>query len=430
MLKGVRRETFVSLRTEKTMENALEIGIWSSARNTLEDYRILKACGVTHAFIDENYCQRGSQEYLKILEYCRQVGLKAYLFNYNSGNKFYADTTDYTKCEAFAGIVIYDEPSVKKFDEIAALIPEFEKRYPNGVFYINLFPNYGLNFGAGEVNSEWFGVESYEDYIEQYCQKVLDKLHGKKILSVDFYPLVTIPEENRVFLEKGWLRNLEIVAKSAKKHNALPYWYIQSTSFGLWRRAPKEKDFSYQYFVCLAYGAKGINHFTYTSPMVGGEFAQKDIALIDREYNPTENYYHVQALNERMQPLCKELFAYDYVGTMALAGSTPQDWREKENMEDLREDLKTLAELEIVDAQRSLLVAEFEKDDECNPGQKKRAYLLVNFTDPYRNENNVVTFKFAGTTQFDCLYKGERTTTTAESVSAEIESGEGMLLFL
>lgn len=411
------------------MKNALEIGIWSSARNTLEDYRVLKACGVTHAFIDENHCRRGSPEYLEILEYCRQVGLKAYLFNYNDSNKFISDTTNYAQHEAFDGFILYDEPSAKKFDEIAALIPEFENRYPNGVFYINLLPNYCLLFETGKDNIEWFGVESYEEYIEQYCQKVLDKLHGKKILSVDFYPLVTIPEENRVFLERGWLRNLEIVAQSAKRHNALPYWYIQSTSFGKWRREPKEKDFSYQYFVCLAYGARGINHFTYTSPL-GGEFGEKDVALIDRQNKPTERYYYVQALNERMQPLCSELFTYDYVGTMALAGSMPQDWREKENMEDLREDLKSLAELEIVDAQRSLLVAEFEKDDECNPGQKKRAYLLVNFTDPYRNENNVVTVKFAGTTQFDCLYKGERTTTTAESVSAEIESGEGMLLFL
>ena len=411
------------------MDNALEIGIWSSARNTLEDYRVLKACGVTHAFIDENYCHRGSPEYLKILEYCREVGLKAYLFNYNDSDKFYADTTNYAQYEAFDGFVLYDEPSAKKYDEIAALIPEFEKRYPNGVFYINLYPNYCLLFDTGKENDELFGVNSYEEYIEQYCQKVLDKLHGKKILSVDFYPLVTIPEENRVFLEKGWLRNLEIVAQSAKRHNALPYWYIQSTSFGKWRREPKEKDFSYQYFVCLAYGARGINHFTYTSPL-GGEFGEKDVALIDRQNKPTERYYYVQALNERMQPLCSELFTYDYVGTMALAGSVSQDWREKENMEDLREDLKSLTELEIVDAQRSLLVAEFEKDDECDPGKKKRAYLLVNFTDPYREENNEVIFKFARKTQFACLYKGERTEATAETVSVEIESGEGMLLFL
>lgn len=411
------------------MENALEVGIWSSARNTLEDYRTLKACGVTHAFIDENYCPRGSQEYFEILELCHQVGLKAYIFYFNEASKFLADTTDYTHCGALDGFILFDEPSAKKFDEIASLIPEFERRYPNGVFYINLYPNYCLLFDTGKNNTELFGVDSYEEYIEQYCQKVLDKLHGKKILSVDFYPLVTIPEENRVFLEKGWLRNLEIVAQSAKRHNALPYWYIQSTSFGKWRRQPKEKDFSYQYFVCLAYGARGINHFTYTSPL-GGEFGEKDIALVDRQHNPTERYYYVQALNERMQPLCSELFTYDYVGTMALAGSMPQDWREKANMEDLREDLKSLAELEIVDVQRSLLVAEFEKADESNPGQKKHAYLLVNFTDPYREENNEVIFKFARKTQFDCLYKGERTVASAETVSVEIESGEGMLLFL
>ena len=41
-----------------------------------------------------------------------------------------------------------------------------------------------------------------------------------------------------------------------------------------------------------------------------------------------------------------------------------------------------------------------------------------------------MTFKFTGKTQFECLYKGERTTAEAESVSVEIESGEGMLLFL
>ena len=411
------------------MNNALEIGIWSSAKNTLEDYRVLKACGVTHAFIDENYCQRGSQEFLNILSLCRQVGLKAYIFNYNSADKFYADTTDYAKYEEFDGFIMYDEPSAKRFDEIAALIPEFEKRYPNGVFYINLLPNYCLLFETGKDQTELFGVNSYEEYIEQYCQKVLDKLRGKKILSVDFYPLVTIPEENRVFLEKGWLRNLEIVAKCAQKHDALPYWYIQSTSFGLWRREPKEKDFSYQYFVCLAYGARGINHFTYTSPL-GGEFAEKDVALIDRKGKPTERYWYVKALNERMQPLCAELFTYNYVGTMALPGAMPQDWREKENMEELREDLKSLAELEIVDAQRSLLVAEFEKDDENQPGQKKHAYLLVNFTDPYREENNMVTFKLPQMMQFECLYKGERTTVEAQTVNVEIESGEGMLLFL
>ena len=222
---------------------------------------------------------------------------------------------------------------------------------------------------------------------------------------------------------------MEVVAKCAKKHGALPYWYIQSTSFGRWRREPKEKDFSYQYFVCLAYGARGINHFTYTSPL-GGEFAEKDVALIDRKGKPTERYWYVKALNERMQPLCAELFTYNYVGTMALPGAMPQDWREKENMEELREDLKSLAELEIVDAQRSLLVAEFEKNDENRPGQKKHAYLLVNFTDPYREENNMVTFKLPQKMQFECLYKGERTTVEAQTVNVEMESGEGMLLFL
>ena len=54
--------------------------------------------------------------------------MKAYIFYFNEASKFLADTTDYAQCEALEGFILYDEPSAKKFDEIASLIPEFEKR--------------------------------------------------------------------------------------------------------------------------------------------------------------------------------------------------------------------------------------------------------------------------------------------------------------
>lgn len=413
----------------KHMKEKLEIGIWSSPKNTLEDYRILKECGVTHAFIDENYCPRGSAEYLNILAYCRQVGLKAYVFNYNDAQKFLDDTTDYASQEAFAGIVMFDEPDAGKFDEIASLIPEFERRYPDGVFYVNLLPNYAVLYEEVTESSSWFGVDRYEDYVEQYCRKVLDKLHGKKILSVDFYPLVTIPEEGKVFLEKGWLRNLEVVARCAKAHDALPYYYIQSTSFGLWRRMPQRQDFSYQYFVCLSYGARGINHFTYTSPL-GGEFAPKDLALIDRAYQPTPRYWYVKELNERIQPLCEELFSYTYVGTMALQGSGSLNWREKENLDALQENLTEAEGISACLSDKPILVGVFEKTDNSNHLQKKRAYLLTNFTDPYRNENALVDLQFTHSSNYRCIYKGNETQGTGKSISLRIDSGEGVLILV
>lgn len=408
------------------MRERLEVGIWSSPKNTPDDYRILRNCGVTHAFIDENYCKRGSAEYLKILSYCEEAGLKAYLFNYNDTGQFLADMTPYSEQEAFAGIVIYDEPSAEQFDELASIIPEFERRYPEGVFYVNLLPNYGVLYDDTKQEAELTGCTTYERYIEDYCEKVLDRLHGKKILSVDFYPLVTIPEESRIFLEKGWLRNLEIVAKCAKEHGALPYWYIQSTSFGHWRREPMEKDFSYQYFVCLAYGARGINHFTYTSPL-GGEFAKKDIALIDRDNKPTEKYFYVKELNQRMQQLCEELFDYDYVGTMAFHGKESANWREKENIEELRYALSSLDELEILSTDRSLLVAEFEKYE---AGRKtlQHAYLLVNFTDPAREEHTTVTMRFQKERKVSYLYKNRKTKKSCRTLTVDIESGEGIFL--
>lgn len=403
------------------MKDSLEVGIWSSPKNTLQDYHILRNCGVTHAFIDENYCKRGSAEYLKILEYCKEAGLKAYVFNYNDVQKFLEDDSPYSDYEAFEGMVVYDEPGIHQLDEIASVIPEFEKRYPNGVFYVNLLPNYGLQFDKNKDNPDWFESTQYELYIKEYCEKVLDKLHGKKILSVDFYPLVTIPEEEKVFLEKGWLRNLELVTFYAKKHGALPYWYIQSTSFGAWRREPKEKDFSYQYFVCLAYGIRGINHFTYTSP-IGGEFAEKDIALIDRNNLPSDKYFYVKELNQRIGPLCDELFTYDYVGTKAVLGSKQPNWREKENIEELQLNLNELCEMRIASATRSLLVGEFENH------QGRHVYLLVNFTDPYREENSQVTIDFEKERSISYTYKNRQYNHTCRTLTLDIESGEGVLL--
>lgn len=405
------------------MEKTFEVGIWSSAKPTLNDYKILKDCGMTHAFIDENYSKRGTKEYTGLLKYCEQVGLKAYLFNYNSTQAFLNDKTDYSVFPAFDGIIIWDEPSAKCFDEIASVIPEFEKRFPNKTFIVNLLPNYGVLYDEKSDKKEYLGESAYERYISQFCEKILSKIHGRRILSVDYYALCIIPEENKVFLEKSFLKNLEIMAKYAKLYNAEPVLYIQSTSFGLWRREPTLADFYFQYYVALAYGVMGINHFTYTTPRAGGEFSEKDIALIDRENKPTEKYYFVKQVNADFRIITDILFDFDYVGTFVQKGKNLPEIHEQEDIDSLECSLKTLTKIKIESSEESIVAGEFVKDG-------KYCYLITTYVDPYRGLSNKIKISFCGKTKFSVLQNNTLCEYCGCDFTANLSCGEGLLLII
>lgn len=406
------------------MQNKLEIGIWSSTRNTLEDYKTLKECGMTHAFIDENYCKRGSQEFCEILRICEEVGLKAYIFNYNSTEKFLNDKTDYSAFPAFCGLIFWDEPKAAFFDEIASAVPEYRRRYGDKPFYVNLLPAYALSFdpnNAGEVRN---GLDNYDNYIKLFCEKVLSLVDNKKILSVDYYPLDIIPETGEKFLEETWLFNLETMAKYAKKFGAEIYYYIQSTSFGKWRRTPEKQDFSFQYFISLAYGARGINHFTYTTP-TGGDFSEKDVALIDRNYIPTENYYAVKELNARILKLTEILFGYEYKTTFVLSGENVSEKHEERAVKLLKNTTSNFfnAIFKSCRAERNTVVGEF-----INGSGK--AYLFVNFTDPCRGEKDTVYFELGENKDLSLYYRGEKSSFSGKTLEFTIDTGEGLLIIV
>lgn len=401
------------------MENKLEIGIWGSAKNTLEDYITLKECGMTHAFIDENYCKRGSQEFCEILHICEKVGLKAYIFNYNSTENFLNDKTDYSTFPAFCGLIFWDEPKAAFFDEIASAVPEYYRKYGDKPFYINLLPAYALSFDPNNAAEVRNGLDNYDNYIKLFCEKVLRLINNKKILSVDYYPLDIIPETGEKFLEETWLFNLETVAKYAKKFGAEIYYYIQSTSFGKWRRAPKKQDFSFQYFISLAYGARGINHFTYSTP-TGGDFSEKDVAILDRDYKPTERYYFVKELNERIAGLCDRLFCYEYKYTFVVRGEKEAEIHEKRAVNFLKNKPERFIFSEFR-AERNTVVGEFVKGDNT-------AYLFVDFTDPCRQEDDRIIFNFEESKSCSYIYRGKKYFFRGKVFDFTIESGEGLFI--
>lgn len=395
-----------------------EIGIWTSTRDTLEDYRVLKDMGADTAFIDENYCAPMSEGQKRLLGYAREVGLKAHIFNYNrleDSQIVLSKEGEFDDCPAFDGFVVYDEPSADRFHCLAALVPVFEKKYPGKTFFVNLLPMYeglvpGLNLGA----------DSYEEYVRRFCREVLSEVTGRRILSVDYYPLSVDREKGNVtFLEDTWLRNLEIAAREAKACGAEIHFYIQATEFGLYRREPKEEDFRLQLYLSMAFGVSMFSFFTYYSPL-GGEFSEHQLALVDRDFRPTPRYGYAKKTVEEARAFGDELFSLRHEGVKTFAGKDNEDSLTAFGR--LTDCLERLRVVRAAESEQNLVIGEFS-------GEGRTAHVIVNYTDPSHGKSNAVRLALNRRRRAAVYRMGARTAFEGEELSLTLAPGEGICVF-
>lgn len=149
---------------------------------------------------------------------------------------------------ALAGYFLTDEPNAKAFDELGTLAKKINAIDPTHFCYVNLFPNY--------ADTVLLGTKDYRTYVSNFTNKV--PLH---FYSFDSYPLTNYPG-----IYKNWHQNLEIFADEAKKANK-PFWgFAQSTHFDDTHEDISLSTLRVQMFTNLAYGAQGLQYFTYWTP--------------------------------------------------------------------------------------------------------------------------------------------------------------------
>ena len=193
------------------------------------------------------------------------------------------------KAEVFATIVrqkkgmglfyVFDEPSGSDFDVVAQKVESYRQYDDNHMSYINLLPNY--------ATKEQLGFSSYEEYLEEYIRIV-----KPDFISFDYYPFF------RGILRSSFYNNLETVRIIGTKYD-IPFWGFIRTGVTKDYLEPCEGELRFQAFSNLAYGAKGIQYFTYSSPR------GYESALLDSAYNKTPNFYVVKKLNRDIQKIAK-----------------------------------------------------------------------------------------------------------------------------
>lgn len=202
----------------------------------------------------------------------------------------------YGQHPALAGLNIYDEPHKKMFGLVGYAKEVLQEAAPEEMPYVNVWPSY--------ASPNALGTSTYEAYLERYFEVV-----RPPTLVFDHYPLLA---DGRITAD--YFYNWAVIRKYANRFGVPSQTFIQSVGFdgrkaGLTRRRkPNEQELLWQINVSLAYGAKGIQYFTYWTPDTRpGDPIKFGQALISNTGQRTALYYAAGRVNGYLRVIGKTL---------------------------------------------------------------------------------------------------------------------------
>jgi hypothetical protein len=194
---------------------------------------------------------------------------------------------------ALSGLNLYDEPSRAMFGIVGYAGEVLQGSAPEQLPYVNVWPSY--------ASLSALGTSTYEEYLRLYLDEV-----NPPLLCFDHYPLLSGTD-----ITSDFFYNWAIVRRFALEAG-IPAWvFIQSVDF--WgdireRRRPNEAEIRWQINVSLAYGAKGLQYFTYWTPTVASDAPiQFGESLVSRVGVLTPLYDYAKRANAYLKVVGKVL---------------------------------------------------------------------------------------------------------------------------
>jgi hypothetical protein len=179
---------------------------------------------------------------------------------------------------ALFGYFLRDEPVNKDFPDLAAWADRIKAVDPDHVIYLNLNPNY--------APEEYLG-SPYREHVHKFIEEV-----RLPLVSFDFYPVTESGIRER------WWENLEDISQESAAAG-LPFWAFALSTAHKPYPIPTMASLRLQFYTDLAYGAQGLQYFTYWNPVPGTRDFHD--APIDLDGNRTPVYDMVKAMNAELQ---------------------------------------------------------------------------------------------------------------------------------
>jgi hypothetical protein len=174
------------------------------------------------------------------------------------------------------GYFVKDEPETTDFNWLSQLVSQIQSYDSTHPCYINLYPNWAWD------------VDKYKSRVDDFASNV-----NVPFLSFDNYPIVSINNGPNV-MRPDWYRNLEDMSSSAREHNK-PFWaFALALSHRLdptqFYNPPSYSTLQLQVYTDLAYGAQGIQYYTFKG-------------LVDKNCNRLPQFDYIKSINQEIQNL-------------------------------------------------------------------------------------------------------------------------------
>lgn len=172
-----------------------------------------------------------------------------------------------------------DEPSCELYGSLSDKRKKIYDSDSQHNSYINLYPIY--------ASKEQLKSESYSEYVRSYIE-----ILSPPFVSFDHYPFV------KGKCRDDYFDNLKIVSSLCNEYG-VPFWGFVRTLVDKRYDAVEEGKLRFQVFSNIAYGAKGIQYYTYTT------LKSAIKSILDKDYAPTDIYSCVSSINKEVQSCSK-----------------------------------------------------------------------------------------------------------------------------
>lgn len=257
------------------------------------------------AGFDISFSFLGSQQDVqKSLDAAHQAGMKIVISCPELKTETEKTVRRFMNHPALAGYFLRDEPAVDAFTDLGNWAKRVNAVDPKKFCYVNLFPNYATPVQLGTAD--------YRDYVNKFAKEV--PLH---FLSFDSYPLTSAEG-----VYEKWHQNLEIFSDEAKKVNK-PFWgFAQSILFDNKHEDPSLATMRVQMYTNLAYGAQGLQYFTYWTPVSSAEDFRGGPITLDGKRSSV--YDNIKTLNQEIKSLSGVFYGAKVKSLQFFGNTIPQ----------------------------------------------------------------------------------------------------------
>ncbi len=354
----------------------------------------------TEELIADNI-RRAEEDALRVLELAEKYNVKYYVRDwafydmantttwklwqaYDTREKYeellrqlFSEDNKYIHSSAYCGNFGRDEPGVDQFERLKWQIEIYDEimaeRGVDGEFLLNLLPSYGGMTSYGGV--------TYNQYIDRYFEELAPLLG---YACYDFYPFKGTADGSSQ-MKSSYASNLAVMANKCKEGDYELRTFVQTGGdFTGLRDLTSIGDFRLQVYMNLAFGSRQMTYYEYGTfkSQSEGEFGL--INLQDGTYNYT--YDMAKTVNNEVHAFEDAYMSFKWDNVMCFSALPAGKINPK--FKEVPYSLKEHPRIANVDYQEDTLIGTF-KDAEG-----RDAFMLVNYNDPFFNQNNEVTIQF------------------------------------